>query len=62
MKKAWYHVYSLKTEQDELYVDNYEKAKSHANQLVNNDFKDVVIAKCENEYEDSPENIIVVLN
>lgn len=58
MSKQWYHVYSLNTEKNELYIANYNKAKNHAKKLIMDDFTDVVIGKCENKYEDSPENII----
>ncbi len=57
-KHIWYHVYSEKTEKDELYIDDYEKAMRHAENLIINGLKRVVIGKCLNEYEDSPEDII----
>jgi len=58
MKCKWYHVYSERIEKDELYIDNYKKALIHAKKLINNGLNDVVISKCLNEYEDSPEDMI----
>ncbi len=57
-KSTWYHIYSEETEKDELYIDNYKKAIKHARKLIADGLKKVVVGKCLNEYEDSPEDIV----
>ncbi len=52
----WYHIYSETTDK-ELYIEGYYKAKRYFNKLVNEGVKRVFLAKCDNQYEDSPETI-----